>query len=622
MPALTILQTPKVRISWAFLELCGTEAALSDVTIGVSLGRILATVEQSLHRWEQGECQNPTFTNSLSSDTSVFSSFFGKPRLSSAILEQMISDHDDEDEVELASLLEKSHRPKLRDLSVDPSNLCKAACVFQRLSAKHPHISGGWTLTRVAVRLMASKGARLMKECSIHDIVRLSEAAALSEVDGHGRELITGLFAHKAVQVLNEALDSGRKMGYDSVNIAEASPSEICTLLWALGELGVKHSSYEESRHSAHKKLRMVADVPLLTKDQVNALDVASAIKLVSRHLEEWCRILWHRLTLLPANSQCRGVIRMKYCSSDPIFVVNVLKAVQKKTSNLQGTDDLCALAESISMLKESLKAADTTRHTNIDSNTDENAEQHKDQSFETPVDVTLTPEDDSSIPLDYALVNQELKLSCDAILQSITLQAKETAEKFSSVEIRRLLVVYSFLPFQADDFIDCLDREVSFRLSYQKRSSNASLESLIKNAKSKSVAVNSTIFGDASSSRFGSFKNGILSLFRNSDSSETSDENTEENNLTEELASLIQESIASTSDAAKQAEEFQTASRTSLDSILKRLGEGSSFELGRCQELIESYRRIEFSTGTRRSRYDKERRKDIAKRVLSRLLP
>jgi hypothetical protein len=58
------------------------------------------------------------------------------------------------------------------------------------------------------------------------------------------------------------------------------------------------------------------------------------------------------------------------------------------------------------------------------------------------------------------------------------------------------------------------------------------------------------------------------------------------------------------------------------LDSLLASLHEDAAFELGRAIELIENYKRIEFSTGRRRSRYDSERRKEIAKRVLSRLIP
>jgi hypothetical protein len=277
----------KLRISWAFLEIHGTEPTLSDGSVAIALGRILATVEHSLHRWERGECQSHLQDKddslSLGNDASVFSSFFGKPRLNLPLLEQVVTDQDDEDESLLATILDATRRPMLQDLSIDPSTLCKAACAFQRLSAKHRHINAGWTLTRVAVRLLSSKDARLMRECSINDIVRLCEATVLNDVDGHGRELITGLFARKVVQVLNDALDKGGDGGADSsINVASASPYEISTLLWALGELGAKHSLSDEARHSAYKKMRLVSAVPLLTKDEVKLLDASAVIKLVS----------------------------------------------------------------------------------------------------------------------------------------------------------------------------------------------------------------------------------------------------------------------------------------------------------------------------------------------------
>ena len=84
----------------------------------------------------------------------------------------------------------------------------------------------------------------------------------------------------------------------------------------------------------------------------------------------------------------------------------------------------------------------------------------------------------------------------------------------------------------------------------------------------------------------------------------------------------MIRESTAIASKAADRAEELRSASGVSLDSLVQNLKQGSAFELGRCNELIENYRRVEFSTGKQRSRYDRERTKDIAKRVLSRLLP
>jgi hypothetical protein len=122
-----------------------------------------------------------------------------------------------------------------------------------------------------------------MKECSIHDIVRLCEAAVLSEVAGHGRELVIGLFARKVVCVLNDALDtSDPRKAASSIDVARASSTEIATLLWTLGELGVKHSLPDETRHSAHKRMRLVTEKRLLTRDQLKTLDTHSIVRLVS----------------------------------------------------------------------------------------------------------------------------------------------------------------------------------------------------------------------------------------------------------------------------------------------------------------------------------------------------
>ena len=253
-----------------------------DPSVANALGSILTTVEQSLHRWERGDCQR-VISSSSQGDTSLFSSFFGKPRIHHQLPEHLEGDLDDDDESVLAPLLEKSKRPLLRDLTVDPSTLCKAACAFQRLSKKHPYVKGGWTLTRVAVRLLSSKDARLMKECSIHDIARLCEATVLSEADGHGRELITGLFARKVLQVLNSALDDELDQKVDSsIDLTAASPPEKSSLLLSLGQLGAKHYSSDDAKHSAYKKMRLESNSPLLSKHEIHSLDLSSTLKLVS----------------------------------------------------------------------------------------------------------------------------------------------------------------------------------------------------------------------------------------------------------------------------------------------------------------------------------------------------
>jgi hypothetical protein len=573
-----------VRIAWAFLELSGSDLDLLGTSEVVALGRVSATTEMSLHRWERGECETDTPPVGCHGDGSVFSSFFGRPRINLPLLEQALNDEEDDDDVALAPLLRK--RPKLRDLSIDPSTLCKAACNFQRLSAKHPHINGGWTMTRVAVRLLSSKNARLMKECSIHDITRLCEAAVLSDVDGHGRELIIGLFARQVVKVLNGALDDDDETRdeFSAIKIDSATSSEIVTLIWALGELGVKHAPVGEGRHMANKKMHILHLDLIQSKIQIQLLDLVALHRLV------------------------RGLVLMKLTSVDAPVLLYALRRINDIICDGTSAEVLCGVAESIGILKEALKTNERKNENNEKSSVPE------------PTTQTGNLESLDSVGKDAGRGN--LSRLADEVLISIATLVRSTPSKFNAGQIRRLLEVYSLLPFQADEMIDTLAEEVYDRLGAVKELSvGHNLDTLLTNARRKTAKVKSALFEDSEVSLLGSIKNRVLSLF-GSDDSDSAIQGEEGNIVTEEVASIIRESIAATEDAADRAFSEEFLLKTGLDQLLRSTRQGTSFELGRSQELIGSYRRIEFSTGTRRSRYDRERRNDIAKRVLSRSLP
>jgi hypothetical protein len=577
-----------VRIAWAHLEINDSDLSVLDISEMMALGKVLATAEHSLHRWERVDFATDVASAESHVDSPLFSSFFGRPRRNLAILEQAVNDDDDEDDIVLAPL-GRSQRPKLRDLMIDPSTLCKAACSFQRLSTKHPYIKGGWAFTRVAVRLLSSKNARLMKECSIHDIVRLCEAAVLSDVDGHGRELIIGLFARQVVKVLNEVLEGGNQHD-TSINIGSASSSEISTLIWALGEMGVKCSSAGHSEQLSNKKMRLIFTEPLLDCIQVELLDIVALERLI------------------------RGLVLMKMTfSSDQPFLLRVLTRISKQIPGISTGNDLCSLAETIGILKEASKISP------------EKKEVHNE--IEVPSE-TIKEDETSSSQInnpENISVQEQLSSRSGDVLNSIAEIATELSKQLTANEIRRLLEVYSLLPFQADTLIDCLSEEVSNRLAALRNlKKTQTLDILLKDASRKSSVVRSSLFDDSNASLFGSIKAGIMSFFgsTNDEQHEADQINDEGTKMTEEIASIIQDSISASSDAASRAEADQSALQISLDNVIQTLEEEASFELGRSQELIENYHRTEFTTGERRSRYDKDRKNYISKRVLSRLLP
>ena len=318
----------------------------------------------------------------------------------------------------------------------------------------------------------------------------------------------------------------------------------------------------------------------------------------------------------------------MNYLASDKAFLLNTLKATEKNCVHLT-SHELCCVAESVALLKDGMSPGrhkDTPKSTTKDSLSDtrqaregvmETQEQYGDsvvktESFDGAQSQRLTPK---------ASIEEELQKSCDAILTNVGVAARKDASKFSLKEIRRLLAVFSLLPFQDDALIANLSSEVALRKTHLDQLPRASLGTLLQTARSSAESVKDTALGHMETdSVFDQLKNGFMSFF--SSIKETGAKDNADDTLTEELLKSVQDSIDRASTASKSADDLQRALGVSLDSIFSSLKRGTAFELAQCKELIGNYHRINFITGTFRSRYDKARTRDIAKRVLGRLLP
>lgn len=179
---------------------------------------------------------------------------------------------EDMSESDVSLQLDKPRRPQLKDLPVDILSVSKLACSCSRLAADSG-VAVTETFTRVALRLLVSHNSRLMRDCPIYDLIRLSEAAARAR-SPRLRELV-GLFTRRFVQYLN---GSGRH------EIQSLGACGSIDLLWSLGELGVKYSPDEEDVESAHRRLRLVTAVPFIsspTADSLNRVPIPYLLKLV-----------------------------------------------------------------------------------------------------------------------------------------------------------------------------------------------------------------------------------------------------------------------------------------------------------------------------------------------------
>jgi hypothetical protein len=262
------------RIVWGFLDLCDLEQCLKDAQTAEALGKAFAAIETSLLSWENGRLSlNYEYDGGTAKESVRFASFFGKTRIHIPFLDQKLdeSNDDGDDLVPSLSLTKRSRLPLLKDLPLDPSTLCKMACSFAKLSRQHSTISGGTSIIRTGLRLLASRNGRLLKECPIHDLVRLCGAVAKGELS-IGRERI-GLFVRRVVHLLNDH-PTGKPW--------DTTPWESAKLLWSLGHLGVKFQPDSKDEENAHRRLQLVNDLPLVPVKYLSELSDASLAKLVS----------------------------------------------------------------------------------------------------------------------------------------------------------------------------------------------------------------------------------------------------------------------------------------------------------------------------------------------------
>ena len=108
-------------------------------------------------------------------------------------------------------------------------------------------------------------------ECPIQDLVRLCEAACRTQFSAL-REMISH-FSRRLVHHLN----SGRREDVESLGVGD-----VATLVWALGELGVKYRPGEDTSTAPHRRLHLVKDLLFPGSGQLVVLSNSRYIKMVS----------------------------------------------------------------------------------------------------------------------------------------------------------------------------------------------------------------------------------------------------------------------------------------------------------------------------------------------------
>jgi len=573
------------RVVWGFLELSDLEEVFQDPKVSAALGRITSIMEQSILRWESGQCEKQQRNqNTTQVEEPVhFNSFLGMPRFALKFLNQRVDTNTDDDDEPQPHEGEKSNLPLLRDLSMDPATMCKLAYSLSRIHTIFPEITCAWTFVRVAVRLMAAKNGQLLKENTPSDIVRLAFGCASNEVPGYRREVTTRLYARRLVQYLNQKL---LREDYNFVSDRLGiSPQELSTLVWSIGEIGVKHWQTEEgSEGNAYKKLRLVSNVQLLSEPQLQSLSTHFTVKLL------------------------HGAISMDILKSSPDIIRSLLCDLEIKLKSDSEISDLCETAECLVNIKRVIAEVEIIATPSFENNTETSSSKQTIAKNRDTKNVTKEENKHESTSTTHShSLSSSILASTHILLNLVSEIAITSFHLFSAKQIRRLLQAYVDLPYQVEDFIEASEIEIQKRLD--------AVDSTLNRHKPPGHTAKSSWDEPAEKSKndggspLAALRKKLKKVFSHSPENEVNTESEDEHEESVKFQKIFETLKDIFDDSARNSENaLSTEQRNTI------------FEMCRCQELIKSYRRVNFGNGKRHSRHDLKRR-EIGKNVVSRML-
>ena len=195
------------------------------------------------------------------------------------------------------------------------------------------------------------------------------------------------------------------------------------------------------------------------------------------------------------------------------------------------------------------------------------------------------------------ALINDEMPVSAEQLamkcIDLINLLSEVIAQETSSLSIfqmNQVLQTLISLPFQLDILVKSFENENDTRSKvYEARmtkgnANTENLQNLLKGTEDCSVDAAAT-----------TARLKVLLENRLSTDDENSDSTAEINNIMERLTEQISRTAAVSCKASNLMKNAESFTFTNTDTMLRSVENRVLFEAGRCKELLENYKRIEF---------------------------
>jgi len=299
-------------------------------------------------------------------------------------------------------------------------------------------------------------------------------------------------------------------------------------------------------------------------------------------------------------------------------LAIDLLGVLVLKIPDIESPPIVCDLTETVSRLESLLVEESEDKLVSASTaETNRTAETENLERGEVPSASVSPPDDQEQIGSDLRaeVVRTMAVLSC---------RSTELVGVMTATELRRLVTVYSLSPYRADKLLDKIEHEVERRTEQLKelvRSSSATVQDRLLDITSQAELLRKTLRGE-SESPFAGLRDRLRNFFVGEDETEQDGDATEKAEAQAKHLEMADETLTSVIGFGEYADILTSTCRSSLDKATQNMEEGALFELGRCNELIAHYRRINFDSGKRENRYDQESRRVVTKRILSRLLP
>jgi len=309
----------------------------------------------------------------------------------------------------------------------------------------------------------------------------------------------------------------------------------------------------------------------------------------------------------------------MDMTSSDPTFVSSALQVFETKVESLQSGEELVDIAQTVAKLRRAVErleqhSSDESPKSQNGSNAEDEEQSLKQNEIDTATK-EVTPEHNITATRN-AILESTTKL-----LTKVSVLATENVSDLSAAEMSELLLVFSLLPFRADKLVEAIDDETHRRLEVLGFTGpSESVQDLARRAFDSSVLASNTLSGESeSASTVDTIKNRIKAIFGIHEMNEEASE--EDMAMLAALADNTRRTTTLVRETLGRMEQIRQGTGTDTETLLRGAEQGTAIELGRCQELVAGYRRIDFATGSVGGRYDSARRRNISKRILSRFL-